>query len=137
MNELLNFPIQDKLCLFSFAFLGALFIRLIISSIEAWDRGKDWFWPVFLGYGKKIDCIRVEGADRLLGFFIGFLELVSYPILIIVNLPEYVGAWLVFKTVNRWNYKSQNRGLFNRYLFANALILVFSYLFARFIKGLG
>jgi hypothetical protein len=45
-----------------------------------------------------------------------------------------IGAWLLFKTIHKTKYNpDEKRGLYNRYLLANALILIFSYLMCRYI----
>lgn len=136
MNELLLITIPNPWTYFILALVIALVVRIYITAIEAWSRGAGWFRPVLLGYGKSVTADGpVIAADKLTGLVIGFLEVAMYPILIKANLPEYIGAWLPFKTVNRWSYKRQDRGLFNRYLVANALVLVASYCLARWSLG--
>jgi hypothetical protein len=132
MEQLLTINIPRPCSYLLWAFAAALSVRVYITVIEAWSRGRKWFWPVLLGTGKsETDNGPILAADRLTGLLIGFLEAVAYPILIKVNQPEYIGAWLAFKTVNRWQYRRQDRGLFNRYLVANALLLVAGYILAR------
>ncbi|MFQ5471111.1 MAG: hypothetical protein ACE5EH_12580, partial [Gammaproteobacteria bacterium] len=71
------------------------------------------FCKIFKGFGDR--KYKDTPAAYWLAFIIGFLEMLSYPALIVTNNPEIIGGWLVFKTVYRWEYtKNKSRGLFNR-----------------------
>jgi hypothetical protein len=136
MNQLFNLTIPSPYCYFLWVIIASITIRIYISFVEAWEKGWKYFCPIFCGCGlsdPKGEENKKIPADRLTGLFLGILECSAYPLLMKVELPEYIGAWLVFKTVNRWLYKKQDRGLFNRYLVANGLGLFFSYLLARFL----
>ena len=86
------------------------------------------FWK---GFGTKDfwECFLIEApGDHFLNFYIGFFELLAYPILLASGHPLFIGAWLTFKTVHRVPYKAGiDRGLFARYLFGNALVLFCSF----------
>lgn len=131
MNELLKVSVENPRTFLLLVVLGSVIVRLVVSAFDAWHRGKG-FVPIILGVGITEEN-KLVAADRLTRLFLGILELLAYPVLMKAGVPEYIGAWLAFKTVNRWQYRKQDRGLFNRYLLGNALILLFSYCLARFI----
>ncbi|BBO69644.1 hypothetical protein DSCA_35740 [Desulfosarcina alkanivorans] len=99
----------------------AILIRLINSfwrTFESEDKPKDRckkFKDAFLGRGwietrQFIDKARIKkenvkiANDYWYPFFLGWLELVSYPILLHSDKATYIGAWLAFKTVHKWGY---------------------------------
>jgi hypothetical protein len=70
-------------------------------------------------------------SDLGLPALIGLLELWFYPLLLatdvtVVNGPNIIGAWIGLKTVAQWNRWKEDRPSFHRYLFGNALIVLFS-----------
>jgi hypothetical protein len=70
--------------------------------------------------------------DYWLSFFLGMLEMLAYPFLIVTNHPLIIGSWLTFKTVHRMSYaRGVPRGPYNQYLVGNALILIGAYCSAR------
>jgi hypothetical protein len=116
---------------------GSLFVRFVISYFrmrESEKGSRPLFWEIFKGHGYKEDLLKPPiAADYGLGFWLGFLELLAYPILLKSNHAAYIGAWLAFKTVHRWGYAPEyKRGTYNRYLLANALIICISYFMAYF-----
>ncbi|HHE65332.1 MAG TPA: hypothetical protein ENL09_04845 [Bacteroidetes bacterium] len=120
-----------------FAFLGSLFVRIINTYFRSREEDKKLtllFLPIFLGRGYRKNLLSLPiAADYFIGLILGFLELLAYPILLRSGNAAYIGGWLVFKTVNRWQYNQQSeRGTFNRYLLSNALIITIAYLTARF-----
>ncbi len=128
--------------------LGSIFVRLINSmwrNLESHEPSWEKFRGAFMGGGwseqeeivdssigeVKVTDTRVA-ADYWQPFFLGLLELVTYPILIFSNHALFIGSWLAFKTVHRWSYAPGiNRGFYNRYLLSNALILVGSYILGK------
>lgn len=130
MEQLLTFRIENLICFFLFPVVFSLVIRTLIVMVEVWGKGSEWAFPILLGYGMKVGDQR-EGADYGLGFFIGYFEILGYSMLMATGMIEVIGFWLVFKTANRWNYQTLNRGRFSRYLFANMLVLIFSFMMAR------
>jgi len=131
----LNQPIPHPIKYFGGAFFSSLITRLYVVFVEIWAN-KKWNWKSFrdilIGHGIVNNENKIVAADRTTGFIIGFLECLAYSLFIKIGKPDYIGAWLIFKTVNRWKYKEQDRGLFNRYLVANGFVLVASYLLAQF-----
>lgn len=102
-------------------------VRLFICWIES-KRLSVSFGKIFKGVEGKEDI----PADYWLAFIVGILEMLAYPPLIVTDAPAIIGGWLIFKTVNRWQYAPNwSRGPFNRYLIANAVVLFGAYLSAR------
>ncbi len=129
--------VKLSFCYWLFAFVAPLIIRVITSAFVAWRLSKGapretWltrkFWSgqwfdVFKGWDTRDEI----PADYWLPYFIGVLEMLAYPLLIWNNEPAVIGAWLALKTADRLRYADQEkRGLYNRYLLANALILAAS-----------
>ena len=112
------------LLLIFFSALISLFIRIINSFYRSKDAtNPKVFYDVFLGR-----------EDLWLPFFIGTIEIAAYSLLIKANLASYIGAWLAYKTINRWHYNpNTDRGMFNRYLFSNSLVLVTSFILAKYM----
>lgn len=140
MDKLLTIKPTSWWCYIVLVFLGALFVRLFMSTWRNFDSensSKKRFYAIFWGIGyivKDKDSERRVAADYWLGFIIGMVELLSYPVLFLSNHANFIGAWLAFKTVNRWGYApGYNRGHFNRYLVANALILIISFILAKYM----
>ena len=140
---------------------GSLVVRIVNSIWKAFeseepsldsDDSHDFrhkFWAAFKGSGWRVngegpeggakgmtDGPRREQADYWQAFVLGWLELISYPLLIFSEKAPFIGAWLAFKTVHRWNYSPElNRGFYNRYLVSNGAILVGSFLLATLVFG--
>lgn len=117
-------------------FVSALAIRFFISLWRNFESEKSSikiFIQVFAGIGyREKESEPPIASDYWLGFIIGSIELLSYPILFLSNHVTFIGAWLAFKTANRWGYApGYKRGHFNRYLAANAFILLISYILAK------
>jgi len=153
--EAISLPVEERaivveikptsiLLYISISLIGSLFVRIVNSYFREREADKGYrplFLKILKGHGYREDILKPPiAADYLLGFFLGFIELLAYPILLKSNHAAYIGAWLAFKTAHRWGYSSEyKRGTFNRYLFANALILFISYFMAKFLlilKGL-
>ena len=83
--------------------------------------------PYFFGYlfiGFTSDRVN---NDFALPIFVGLLELSVYPILLAAGKPEYIGAWLGFKTLPILGAWTKNREHYQRFLIGNALALIASY----------
>jgi hypothetical protein len=131
MIKLPNFSLCEALIYLLLTGAISLVIRVITSiwrSLESHEGSLVKFKAVFKGNGWKEDGGRVVAADYWQSYFLGWLELISYPILFTSGLPSFIGAWLAFKTVNRFKYNEVERGFFNRYLISNGVILICSYL---------
>ena len=115
------------------AVLVPLLVRAAISAVEAKRLNlNDGFRLIFKGTtGKAEDGTQIP-SDYWLAYVIGVGEMLAYPLLIVTAQPLIIGAWLAFKTVHRWHYAPDiSRGPYNRYLVANAAILIGAYLSAR------
>jgi hypothetical protein len=118
------------------AVAGALIVRVFISlwrNFETDRASPRTLGKIFLGIGYREDEKKPPvAADYGLGFILGVIELLAYPLLLKAGYPVFIGAWLAFKTAHRMGYAPEyKRGTFNRYLVANALILITSYVLAR------
>ena len=67
-------------------------------------------------------------GDYLAPFVLGFLELVTFPVLFAASLDTYVGAWLGLKVVANYKHWSDDAIKFNSFLLGNALVLLLSFL---------
>jgi len=137
MDQLFVIKLSSIWWYFVSSLCGSLLVRFVISYFgmrEAEKGSRTLFWEIFKGNGYKEDHLKPPiAADYGLGFWLGLLELLAYPILLKSNHAAYIGAWLAFKTVNRWGYApGYKRGTYNRYLLANSLIICISYLMAYF-----
>jgi hypothetical protein len=127
MGELLNVFPSSPLWYLTMALVSPLVVRVGIASVEAVRREVD-FIKIFKGTSGQENV----PSDYWLAFILGVGEMLSYPLLIVTDHALYIGAWVAFKTVNRWHYApGVSRGPYNRYLVANGIILIASYLSAR------
>lgn len=90
------------------------------------------FWETF----KSMDPSRDEKADYWTPFMLGFLESLAYPVLMSINKWEYIGGWLVLKTVFRWKEWSEERTVYNRFLIGNAMVFIGAYILLGFSKSI-
>jgi hypothetical protein len=121
-----------------FAFLGSTLVRLFYATWRTFESNKytiSTFGRIFSGIGYQNNTNEKKIAqDHLLGFILGFLELISYPFLLRANLASYIGAWLALKTIHRWGYAPNiKRGFYTRYLISNALVIIISFVYAKYI----
>jgi len=91
------------------------------------SRGK-WgqFGLIFNGF-EKIDPF----PDFWYNTFLGFLELLAFPLLIRTEQYGIVGAWIGFKSLAQWNAWNKNRYVFNRFLIAHAVIIIICFLWLQ------
>lgn len=135
MTELLRITPVAPYLYVGWAVIIPLLIRIFIAVIETRRLSLEGgFWKIFRGFGdpnpKKPG--KDVPADYWLAFILGMLEMLAYPPVLAADQPTFIGAWLVFKTVHRWSYAPGfSRGPYNRYLVANGIILLASYLSAR------
>jgi len=78
---------------------------------------------------------QIAWDDYLHPYWLGVAELAAYPVLLATDNAEYIGAWLVFKTLPLWGVWSKQRSSYNRFLVGNALVLILSYGVARSFLG--
>jgi hypothetical protein len=69
-----------------------------------------------------------ELDDYLYPFYLGFLEFLSYPVLMAADLWPFIGVWLTLKTAGQWEHWKKSRHTFNRFLIGNALVIILSLL---------
>lgn len=118
----------------------SLGIRIILSAFkcaairqgEADEDGYNFkilsrwqaFWVSYFSWGhhRNLD-------DYWLPTLIGSIELFVYPVLMFEDKWLIIGAWLTIKTAVQWHKWSVSRTPYNRFLFANLLVLFLSYLF--------
>ena len=113
----------------------SVLIRVILSGLRASEAPKERrraFLRVFHGFQSDGGQVTPDYWQPTL---LGFLELTVYPILLASAKPEYVGAWLAFKTLPRFGSWEKHRNTYQRFLIGNALVLVFSYALTRLFIG--
>ena len=77
--------------------------------------------------------IREPHPDLRYNSILGFIELLTFPILLRVDGYAIVGAWIAFKTVAQWSKWTQyNRLTFNRYLIGCAIQVLISFTLMHF-----
>lgn len=108
----------------------SILIRVILSGLRASEVSKERR-RAFLGI---LHGFRSDGQvtpDFWQPSLVGVLELTVYPVLLASGKPEYIGAWLAFKTLPRFGSWEKHRNPYQRFLIGNALVLVFSYALMR------
>ena len=120
-------------------FVGALASRVVVSTFRAWamkvgdypeaEPRSPWktFCPAFLV------CLGGFSSDKRhrdlwLSFFIGFVELLVYPVLLKLGYFLPIGAWLALKTSGQWSGWRVSRTSFNRFLLNNLLHMGYAFL---------
>lgn len=104
----------------------SVLIRVALSALRASEQPKKKrhaFVDIFHGFPSDS---QVE-PDYWQPTLLGVLELSVYPILLASGKPEFIGAWLLFKTIPRFGSWEKHRNIYQRFLIGNALVLVFSY----------
>jgi hypothetical protein len=85
--------------------------------------------------GKFSDFKHQDKSDYWYNFWLGLLEILSYPILMVTGSWTIIGAWIGFKAVAQWKAWNENRAPFQRFLIGNALVVLVSFLvMTRFVK---
>lgn len=103
------------------------------NSTDPETRQQYWHicWKYFISFKFR------KHSDLLLPTLIGFIELVSYPILFVVGQYLFIGAWLGIKTAGAWQGWRTSPTAYNRFLFFNMLNLLAAYLLlSRFVQRL-
>lgn len=134
-------------CYAAYAVLLSALVRVVLTLFRCygfWDERRSSL-PALLGlFGRLMigrGLVELNGlddkdkernrGDYLAPFIIGFLELLTYPILFAAGLHLYVGAWISLKLVAQYKHWADNRNTFNAFLLGNALILVFAFTFLQ------
>jgi len=149
MNELLEYTLPVNVYLYlACCFGGALLVRIInrffltleqgdTYNLKEIDQKIEFFKDTMLwknpssNEGLNPD-VRYR-SDNLTGLIIGSCELFLLPIFMVTSNVSFIGGWLIFKTVHRLNYQKINRGMYNRYLLSNILLLAISYCLALWL----
>lgn len=120
--------------------LLALLVRAIISTLTAWAEILRSSKPLFPGKFRKEWCAVFGGFhsqhhDLWITFFIGLIELVSYPVLIRFRQVAIIGAWLLLKTASAasWEAWKTKKTEYTRFLFGNLLTILASYWLSCFV----
>src|SRR5881398_57296 len=119
-----------------FAGLLSLAVRVAMALLKVPERksGKTRlvaFIDNLKGFGsnRQVD-------DYLYPYYLGFLEFLSYPVLMAADLWPFIGVWLAFKTAGQWEHWKKSRHMFNRFLIGNALVIILSLLImVSFVQG--
>ena len=112
----------------------SVLIRIISSGLRASEAPKERR-RAFLGIFHGFQSDGQVTPDYWQPTLLGFLELTIYPILLASGKPEYIGAWLAFKTLPRFGSWEKHRNTYQRFLIGNALVLIFSYALGRLFIG--
>ena len=83
------------------------------------------FWIILTGVNRED-----PEPDFLYNFFIGLVELITFPIFIRGEYYSIIGAWLGYKVVG--NIWSKDRRKYNGFLVANILLILTSAFFTHF-----
>jgi hypothetical protein len=127
-----------------FAGLLSLAVRVVMALLKVPERknGKTRFVSFIknlkgFGSNRKVDDYLYEELDDFLyPFYLGFLEFLSYPVLMAADLWPFIGVWLAFKIAGQWEHWKKSRHIFNRFLIGNALVIVLSLLImVGFVQG--
>lgn len=109
-------------CYIAFALIASLGVRVLLAILKKFEG--ESFWKSIGGVGAK----EKNNDDYWHPFILGFLEFISYPILMVTNHWYIIGAWLSFKTLAQWERWSKERKVFNRFLIGNVIVLILSLL---------
>ena len=144
--DLLGLTIDPLLYYVLLAGLLSLAVRVVMALLKVPERksGKTRFISFIknlkgFGSNRAIDDYLFEELDDYLyPFYLGFIEFLSYPVLMTADLWSFIGVWLAFKTVGQWEHWKKSRHTFNRFLIGNALVLILSLLImVGFVQGSG
>ncbi len=127
-----DITINSPGCFFPQLILSGIIIRIISALMRAYEaNGKigkgfgKYFFKSFTGkstgnnHNEKI----IEG-DHLFTFWLGLIELFMYSFLISAGLWMGIVLWLSLKTLPQWGHWNEKRSVFNRFLIANALVIM-------------
>jgi hypothetical protein len=136
MDSLIHYHwhIDEKLYYFLFCVILSIPIRVVLAVISAAqlsyvDQMGFWksFWGALVGFIFVEDKKFRARSDFTLPFWLGFLELLAYPVLIATGALSVIGAWIAFKALAQWRTWTTHRFTFNRFLLGNALVVFASY----------
>jgi hypothetical protein len=134
--DLLGVSIDSLSYYVLFAALLSLAVRVVMAILKVPERksGKARFVSFIdhlkgFGSNRQVDDYLYEELDDYLyPFYLGFLEFLSYPVLMAADLWPFIGVWLTLKTAGQWEHWKKSRHTFNRFLIGNALVIILSLL---------
>ena len=135
MRNLLEVTPTAPVCFAAICMLTPLAVRIGVCFYEA-RRRKLEFWQLLLGTRerKSDDPAGPTQPDYWMPYVLGVLETAGYSAAFAAHQLASIGGWLTFKTVHRVVYaKEADRGPFDRYLLANAVLLAAAYCCARWL----
>ena len=62
-----------------------------------------------------------ETEDKKAGAWVGYLERGMYVGAYFLGYPQFIGIWLVAKTVGMWGEEKESRGKLSRFMFGTGL----------------
>jgi hypothetical protein len=100
-------------------FVGDIVIKHLMSKLN-YDQNP------FKKTGKKNEEDYAKKQSSILGYIERFMFLTSF----VAGLPQFVIAWLTFKTVVQWKRWGEENGriFFNNFLIGNALNIIYSFM---------
>jgi len=132
------FHIHHWIWLAVLAVIGPLAVRIVLSFLRA-RIAKDGIRKSFaaLFWGEKlIERINPQDdeekkkywePDYWLPYLIGLFEVSSFAIMMGINKPNYIAAWIGLKTIAQWKSWLDDRVIFNLFLLGQALVLVIAF----------
>ncbi len=142
--DLLGVSIKPLSYYVLFAGFLSLAVRVVMALLKVPERksGKTRFISFIdnlkgFGSNRQVDDYLYEELDDYLyPFYLGFIEFLSYPVLMAADLWPFIGIWLAFKTGGQWEHWQKSRHMFNRFLIGNALVIILSLLImVDFVQG--
>jgi hypothetical protein len=127
-------------CLVGYVFsliLANFAIRLGMSLLRTWQLYHHRLPPNFehvlwLDFSGRSPIKKAR--DDLVPAYIGAIELLLYPLLIVTMNWAPIGGWLTVKTAANWRWQDTKDGQsWMRFLLGNALVILFSGLLATMI----
>jgi hypothetical protein len=134
-------------CYVAYAALLSAVVRLVLTLFRCyrfWDEHRSSFRTLLGLFGRlmvgrglvELKDLNDKEKERNRGdyvapFVIGFLELLTFPILLAAGLHIYVGAWISLKLVAQYKHWADDRNTFNAFLLGNGLIVVFAFVFLQ------
>ncbi len=131
-NEIFNVTLKVHWLLYvGTAISGSVALRIFLSLLRSLEQGKSklgkHWWVAFKGF----DAQEPFTNDYWQTWIIGVLELISFPILLASGYAQYIGGWLIIKTLPQWTHWQNRRWVYNRFLIGNAIILLIAYFMTK------
>ena len=137
-----QWQIENYVAYFSFGLFSSIAIRVALAIFSASHlrhvEGLKWctgFCGSVTGWICSADKELRKRSDYSLAFWLGLLELYTYPIFIATDAAYVIGAWIGFKAVAQWGTWKEERVTFNRFLLGNALVVVTAYFISNYVSA--